>query len=205
VSPVAFGSFVTSDRAVALTFDSDGGSEGNATAYLDILAAYGIHASWFITGDFARANPSIVRRLVSQGQDIGNHTLDHANLISPPRSDSFVCSELNQANSIISSVSGRTTRPYFRPPYGDYNTQTRTLAARLGYRTILWDIDPRDWDSSTTIQDILDRVLNSPNLHPGAIILMHINSPNERYALGKVITGLDQRGYAIVPLRYFMG
>lgn len=202
---MAFGSFVTSTRAVVLAFDSDGGSVGNASAYLDILAAHGIHASWFLTGDFARANPNIVLRLVSQGQDIGNHTLDHPDLISPARSDSFVCSELNQANNIIASVSGHTTRPYFRPPYGDYNTQTRTLAAGLGYRTILWDIDPRDWDSSTTVQDILDRTLNSPNLHPGAIILMHVNSPNERYALDKVITGLQQRGYAIVPLRYFMG
>jgi peptidoglycan/xylan/chitin deacetylase (PgdA/CDA1 family) len=48
-------------------------------------------------------------------------------------------------------------------------------------------------------------VLNSPNLHPGAIILMHVNSANEGYALDKVITSLEQRGYAIVPLRYFMG
>ncbi len=189
---------------VVLTFDSDGGSAGNASRYLDILHARQVHATWFLTGYFAQANPSLVRRILSEDQDIGNHTLNHADLISPSRSDNFVCSELTQANSIISGITGQTTRPYFRPPYGDYNTQTRTLAARLGYRTILWNIDPRDWDSSTTVQDILNRVLKSPNLRPGAIILMHVNSPHEAEALDAVITGLEQRGYTIVPLSYFL-
>jgi peptidoglycan/xylan/chitin deacetylase (PgdA/CDA1 family) len=189
---------------VVLTFDSDGGSAGNAVRYLNILDARHIHATWFLTGAFAQANPSLVRRMLNEGQDIGNHTLDHADLIKPPRSDSFVCAELAQADRIIAGVSGQTTRPYFRPPYGDYNTQTRTLAARLGYRTITWNIDPRDWDANTTAQDILNRVLNSPNLRPGAIILMHVNSPHEAEALDAVIAGLEERGYTIVPLSHFL-
>ncbi len=189
-----------SKRQVSLTFDSDGGSVGNANAYLDILSADGIHATWFLTGQFAQANPAVVRRIRDNGHDIGNHTMDHPNLISPPRTDGFICSELVQANNIISGVSGRTTRPFFRPPGGNFNTQVRTLAARLGYRTIYWSIDPRDWDATTTTTDIVNRVLNSPNLKPGAIILLHVNSPNERYALPQVISGLRQRGYAIVPL-----
>lgn len=76
----------------------------------------------------------------------------------------------------------------------------RTLAARLGYRTIYWSIDPRDWDPTTTVQDILNRVLNSSRLRSGAIILMHVNSPHEAQALPGVIAGLEQKGYSIVPL-----
>ena len=205
VSATVTGSFATSAREVVLTFDSDGGSAGNAARYLDILSARQIHATWFLTGDFARANPSLVRRILNEGQDIGNHTLDHADLTKPARTDSFVCSEITQANHIIAGITGQTTRPYFRPPYGRYNTQTRTLAARLGYRTITWNIDPKDWDAATTAQDILDRVLNSPNLKPGAIILMHVNSPHEAEALDAVIVGLEQRGYTIVPLSHFLG
>ncbi len=205
MSAAAIGSFATSARVVVLTFDSDGGSAGNAARYLDILDARQIHATWFLTGAFAQANPGIVRRLLDEGQDIGNHTLDHANLISPSRTDSFVCTEITQADRIIAGMSGQTTRPYFRPPYGAYNTQTRTLAARLGYRTITWNIDPRDWDANTTAQDILTNVLDSPNLKPGAIILMHVNSPHEAEALDAVIAGIEQRGYRIVPLSYFLG
>jgi peptidoglycan/xylan/chitin deacetylase (PgdA/CDA1 family) len=189
-----------SKRQVSLTFDSDGGSAGNAYAYLDILSAHGIHATWFLTGDFAQANPDIVRRIRDDGHNIGNHTVDHPELIAPPRSDSFICSQLVGADHMIANITDRTTRPFFRPPYGDFNTQIRTLAAGLGYRTIYWSIDPRDWDPNTTTQNILNRVLNSSSLKPGAIILMHVNSPNERYALNGVIDGLLQRDYAIVPL-----
>jgi peptidoglycan/xylan/chitin deacetylase (PgdA/CDA1 family) len=81
----------------------------------------------------------------------------------------------------------------------------RSLAANLGYHTVYWSIDPRDWDSTTTAQDIFNRVLNSSALKPGAIILMHVNSPNEQYALDSVIIGLEQPGYSIVPLSQLLG
>jgi peptidoglycan-N-acetylglucosamine deacetylase len=204
VSSAVIYSIPTSHRWVSITFDSDGGSAGNATSYLDTLSAYHVRTTWFLTGYFAQAHPDIVRRIYGDGHDVGNHTNDHANLISPPRSDSFVCNELVKANSIIAGITGHTTRPYFRPPFGAFNTQTRTLAARLGYRTFYWTIDPRDWDSAMTVQDILNSVLNTSRLKPGAIILMHVNSPHEAEALPKVIAGLEQRGYTIVPLSQLM-
>lgn len=202
VSPAVVYYGTPNGKRVSLTFDSDGGSPGNAAAYLDILSSHGLHATWFVTGDFAQANPAIVRRIVADGHDLGNHTVDHPDLISPPRSDAFICWELTRADQLIVTATGgdNTTRPFFRPPYGDYNDQVRMLAARLGYRTIYWSIDPRDWDSATTVQDILNRVLNGPNLKPGAIILMHVNSPHEAQALPGVIAGLEQKGYTIVPL-----
>ncbi len=185
---------------VSLTFDSDGGDVGHAIQYLDILHNRNIHATFFLTGYFAAAYPDVVRRIVSEGHDLGNHTMDHAKLADPPRTDAFICTELTQADQRIVAAGGHTSRPFFRPPAGNYNDQVRYLAAGLGYRTVNWSIDPRDWDPTTTTQDILNRVLNSSSLKPGAIILMHVNSPNERYALDSVITGLEQRGYAIVPL-----
>ncbi|HEX8996256.1 MAG TPA: polysaccharide deacetylase family protein [Ktedonobacterales bacterium] len=200
VSPVVISHGSTARREVSLTFDSDGGSVGNASAYLDILKSHQIHATFFLTGQFAQANPALVQRIANEGHDIGNHTVDHPDLAYPARTDTFVCNELTGADGTISGVDGRSTRPYFRPPYGSYNEQTQYLAAGLGYRTIMWNIDPRDWDANTTTQDILTRVLDSPNLGPGAIILMHVNSANEQYALDGVITGLQQRGYTIVPL-----
>lgn len=190
---------------VGLTFDSDGGDIGHAIAYLDILRARGIHATFFLTGDFAAAHPDVVGRILADGHEIGNHTVDHPDLIHPPRSDSFICGELARADQQIVAADGHTSRPFFRPPYGNYNDQVRYLAAGLGYRTVYWSIDPRDWDPTTTTEDIINRVLNGPGLKPGAIILMHVNSPNEQYALGAVITGLEQRGYSIVPLSQLIG
>lgn len=185
---------------VSLTFDSDGGDIGHAMAYLDILRARGIHATFFLTGDFAVAHPDVVRRILADGNEIGNHTMDHPDLIHPLRSDSFICSELVRADQRIAAADGHTSRPFFRPPWGNYNDQVRSLAAGLGYRTVYWSIDPRDWDPATTTQDIINRVLHALGLKPGAIILMHVNSANEQYALDDVISGLEQRGYSIGPL-----
>lgn len=195
----------SSRRWVSLTFDSDGGSAGNAAAYLNILKAHDIRATWFLTGAFAQANPSLVRQIRDAGHDIGNHTFDHPNLVSPPRDNAFICTELVRADQSISWITDNTTRPYFRPPFGAYDYQVRTLAAQLGYRTILWSIDPRDWDSANTAQDIQNSIFNSTALKPGAIILMHVNSAHEAEALDGVITGLEERGYAIVPLSQLLG
>lgn len=185
---------------VSLTFDSDGGKSDTAIRYLNILRARHVHASFFLTGEFASAHPDLVRRILAEGHDLGDHTMDHPDLAKPRRSNAFVCSELMQADQLIAAASGRTPRPFFRPPYGSYNDQVRTLAARLGYRTVYWSVDPRDWERTVTAQGITSRVLNSRTLKPGAIILMHIDSLNEQYALDSVITGLEQRGYTIVPL-----
>lgn len=195
----------SSRRWVSLTFDSDGGSAGNAAAYLSILQAHNVRATWFLTGQFAQSNPALVRQIRDAGHDIGNHTFDHTNLISPPQTDAFICAELVKANQSISWVTDRTTRPYFRPPFGSYDYQVRTLAARLGYHTILWSIDPRDWDSANTAQDIQNSIFTSTSLKPGAIILMHVNSAHEAEALDGVITGLEERGYAIAPLSQLLG
>lgn len=190
----------TSKRQVSLTFDSDGGGAGTAIQYLNILRARNVHATFFLTGLFARAHPDIVRRILAEGHELGNHTLDHADLVKTPRSDTFVCTELTQAERLIVTAGGHTSRPFFRPPNGSYNDQVRSLAARLGYRTVYWSIDPRDWERTATAQEIISRVLDSRALKPGAIILMHISSPNEQYALDSIIAELHQRGYAIVPL-----
>lgn len=203
VTPVPSAAIVTGNsgkRQVSLTFDSDNGSPGNASVYLSILHARGIRATWFLTGRFAQANPELVRQIRDDGHDIGNHTMDHSDLISPPRSDALICSELVNADHLIAAASGRTTRPFFRPPSGNYNDHVRALAARLGYRTVFWSIDTRDWDSAISALDIQKSIFNSPSLKPGAIILMHVNSAHETQALDGVITGLEQRGYAIVPL-----
>jgi peptidoglycan-N-acetylglucosamine deacetylase len=190
----------TSHPWVTLTIDAGGEDGARATQLLNILLSRQVHTTWFLTAAWAQAHPDLVTRLRADGHEIGNHTVDHPDLTNPPRTDEFICEQITQAERIVGGLSGGTTRPFFRPPYGAYNDQVRTLAAGLGFRTVLWSIDPRDWDPATARQDILTRVLDSPNLKPGAIILMHAGSLNEPAALGDVITGLQQKGYQLVPL-----
>lgn len=63
----------TSQSVVALTFDAGGPADPTARI-LTILAKHHNHSTWFITGDWAKQNPDLVRRVWNGGHEIGNHT-----------------------------------------------------------------------------------------------------------------------------------
>jgi peptidoglycan-N-acetylglucosamine deacetylase len=185
----------TSRPRIALTFDAGGPSEPTARI-LDILAKHHIHSTFFITGDWANLNPDLVRRIHNEGHEIGNHTMHHPDLRT--LSDQGVCTELNQAEQVISSLTGVTTRPYYRPPYGGRDTRVRTLAAQIGYRTVYWTIDTLDWQTTATPDSITKIVMT--NIKNGAIILMHAGSQVESETLDELMTKIEQMGYQTVTV-----
>ncbi len=196
VSPVEINIGNTSKKQVALTFDA-GGEVPSASTLLDVLNRRAVHATWFFTGAWAQQSPQVVKGVSNGGYEIGNHTMTHPDLTTI--ADTEICRQLNQADQVISSLSGRTTtRPYFRPPYGARNDHVRQLAASLGYRTVLWTIDTLDWQTDSTPARIIQRIMSQ--LTNGAIILMHAGSASEAQALDQVITLLQQNGYQLVTL-----
>jgi peptidoglycan/xylan/chitin deacetylase (PgdA/CDA1 family) len=185
----------TSRPRVALTFDA-GGPADPASRILDILAKHHVHSTFFITGDWANQSPDLVRRIHSEGHEIGNHTMHH--LDSRTLSDQEVCTELNQADQVISNLTGVTTRPYYRPPYGSRDTRIRSLAAQIGYRTAYWTIDTVDWKTTATSASITKIVMS--NLKNGAIILMHAGSQVESETLDGLMTKIEQQRYQMVTV-----
>ena len=185
----------TSGQRIALTFDAGGPSEPTARI-LDILAKHHVHSTFFITGDWANLYPDLVRRIHNEGHEIGNHTMHHPDLRT--LSDQGVCTELNQAEQVISSLTGVTTRPYYRPPYGGRDNRVRTLAAQIGYRTVYWTIDTLDWQTTATPDSITKIVMT--NIKNGAIILMHAGSQVESETLDGLMTKIEQMGYQMVTV-----
>lgn len=185
-------------KEVALTFDA-GGAAGRPEVLLDALKAEGVPATWFITAEWAQTYPSVVARVKADGYAIGNHTVDHPDLKSPARSDSFICYQIGLGNQILADRAGIAgTRPYFRPPYGTYTTQIGDRAAGLGYYTVLWSLNTHDDVDSTTADQIYNTV--KTELAPGNIILMHAGSAHEPEALRRVIQYIKSQGYQIVTL-----
>ncbi|MDE3228723.1 MAG: polysaccharide deacetylase family protein [Chloroflexota bacterium] len=202
VTPKVITAGTSGRKEVALTFDA-GGAEGQPNALLDTLKAKNVPATFFFTAAWAQSHQAVVNRVKSAGYVIGNHTVDHADLVTPARSDSFICYELGLANQIIADRAGISgTRPYFRPPNGSYNTQVVNRAAGIGYYTVMWSIDTIDWDNATTATDIYNRVAR--NLGPGKIILMHVGSLHEPEALPRVIDYIKSQGYSIVTLNQLL-
>jgi peptidoglycan/xylan/chitin deacetylase (PgdA/CDA1 family) len=96
----------TSKPVVALTFDA-GGPAAATTRILNILANHHNHSTWFITGEWAKQNPDLVRQVWNDGHEIGNHTMHHLDLTT--LSDEQICNEFNQADAVISGITGQSS------------------------------------------------------------------------------------------------
>ncbi len=182
-------------RRVALTFDA--GASGLPTpAILDILKEAGVHATFFLTGQFADTYPDLVRRMAEEGHELANHSYHHPRFteIEPGR----VVEEIIRTEERIKELTGLSTRPYFRFPYGARNSGLVEQINSLGYLSVYWTVDTLDWMDSATGETIRERVAR--NAVPGAIILMHCGSQQEAQALSLVIEDLRKMGLEPVTL-----
>ncbi|HEX7629590.1 MAG TPA: polysaccharide deacetylase family protein [Candidatus Methylomirabilis sp.] len=190
-------------REVAFTFD--GGDEANvAGEILDILWARRIQTTIFLTGQFIRVHPDLVRRMVDEGHEVGNHTDAHPHLTTyeknhrqqtlPNVTREFLVGQLRRAEESFRRLTGRAMAPYWRAPYGEHNAEIRAWASEAGYRHISWtrgagtaeDLDTRDWvaDRSSRIyrsrEEIATRILEFGRGRPeglnGGVVLMHLAS-----------------------------
>jgi peptidoglycan/xylan/chitin deacetylase (PgdA/CDA1 family) len=190
-------------RWVTLTFDA-GADRGYAARILATLQHAHIHATFGMTGRWAQANPDLVRRMVHEGDQIINHTYDHRSFTgysthTYPLTEQQRAWEITHADAIIRHITGHTTKPFFRPPYGDYDAATLRLAAHLGYRyVIMWTVDTLGWDGLSANQ-IVERVLATAQA--GDIILMHVGAQSQdALALPRIIPLLEHRGYRFVTI-----
>lgn len=193
----------TSRRWIALTFDA-GADAGNTATILDVLAARRVRASFALTGVWARANPELVRRIASGGHVIMNHTDTHLSFTgfsthtAPlPAGERVV--EISRADAAIAAITGTSTRPWVRPPFGDIDTATAADAARAGHPyVVLWTVDSLGWQGRPTA-DVAARCLNGAA--PGGIMLFHVGSAStDAEALPLVLDGLQGRGYELVTI-----
>jgi peptidoglycan/xylan/chitin deacetylase (PgdA/CDA1 family) len=184
---------------VALTFDA-GADRGYTEDILDVLADQHVLGSFGITGQWAKANPDLVRRMAADGHMVFNHTLTHQSFtglsdrlggLSPPRRRA----ELEDADAIIAPLIGHSTRPWYRLPYGDDDAQVAADVAPAGYeRKIGWTVDSLGWRGAS-VEDIISRCLRLAA--PRAIYVFHVGrASRDGAALPTVIDGLKERGFS---------
>lgn len=196
---------------IALTFDA-GADRGNGAAILDRLAAYGVRASFGITGQWADANPDLVRRMVDEGHMVFNHTWSHRSwtgrstspdpeepttweaLPSAERID-----ELNRTAETIRALVGYEVAPYWRPAYGDYDAAALADAAAAGHPVaVMWSCESFAW-KGWAAPDIVYHC--TTDMAPGDIILLHVDAEGADYdALPGLIEGLREQGFAFVTI-----
>lgn len=193
----------TSRHVVALTFDA-GSDVGYTAMILDTLSANGVRASFGMTGRWAETNPGLLQRMVADGHTLINHSYGHRSFTGDSSqadglSEAERWDELNRTEQIINDLTGATTRPYFRPPFGDYDQSVNEDVGAFGYTyNVMWAIDSRGWMGIPAAQ-IAQRCIDLAE--PGAIYVFHVGSASEDGpALQSIIDGLRAEGYEITDL-----
>ena len=192
--PIAIRADTAGRRTVFLTFD-DGPSGTWTPRYLDVLKQYNAKATFFSTGQHVKAHPQIIARIHREGHLLANHTWSHARLTQLSKAD--VKSQLTRTQRAL----GRYKSACMRPPYGATNTSVRRWTKEVGLKTVLWDIDARDWENSQTSTAIYNRVIG--NVRNGSNVLMHDGGDSQRdslAALKRILPKLKSMGYTFKTL-----
>ena len=185
----------TDKKQVALSFDAAWGNE-QTEHLLDILDKYNVKTTFFLVGDWIKKYPESVKEISKRGHDVGNHSNTHPHMTQMSVDD--MNTQIQTCNEKIKALTGNCPT-LFRAPYGDYNNTLIESANALGYHVIQWSVDSLDWKDYGA-DSIVDTVLNHKALGDGAIILMHNGAKYTKDALERVITGLQDKGYEIVPI-----
>lgn len=179
---------------IAMTFD-DGPSAKLTPKLLDMLKARGIKATFFVVGTNAAEYPQIIKRMVDEGHEIGNHSWSHPALNKLGAAS--LRKQLEDTNAAI--VKGGAPRPVvMRPPYGATSARlNKVFDEEYGMKSILWSVDPLDWkyrNSTKVYNSIVQKA------HPGAIILAHDIHASTVEAMPEVFDTLLAKGYQFVTV-----
>ncbi|MCU6763229.1 polysaccharide deacetylase family protein [Brotonthovivens ammoniilytica] len=185
----------TTEKKVALSFDAAWGNE-DTQEILDILKKHNVHVTFFMTGGWVSDYPDDVKAILEAGHDLGNHSENHKNMSQ--LSDEEIKSELMTVHDKVKELTGYEMF-LFRPPYGDYDNEVITVSKSCGYYPIQWSVDSLDWKDYGA-EDIIRQVCDSKHLGNGAIILCHNGAKYTADALDRLLTGLEDKGYTIVPI-----
>jgi peptidoglycan/xylan/chitin deacetylase (PgdA/CDA1 family) len=191
--------------AVALTFDM-GGRLDPAVAIMDWLIGNEVKATIFPTGEIGTqtaAGLEVLARVRDHPElfELANHSWDHPDFTKLRGSQ--IRSQLTRTEQALGAVVGRTSRPWFRPPFGAWDDDVRQAVGAAGWEyTVMWDIDTIDWrppsDGGPTAADIEAKVVSQSQ--GGSIVLMHLGGYRTLDALPGILAGLEEKGLRPVTL-----
>ena len=206
----------TGDRSklVALTFD-DGPDPKYTPQILSILERYHVPATFFVIGENGVAGHNLLQRMVADGDEIGNHSYTHPNMAED--SATGIKLELNATQRLIEAYTGRSTRLFRAPYFGDAEPTTADeivpalIAQQQGYTVVGLHADPGDW-MKRSAGDIVNRSVNAiehatPD-RTANVLLLHDGGGNRAEtvkALPQIIERLEADGYRLVPASTLAG
>ncbi|SDY09605.1 peptidoglycan-N-acetylmuramic acid deacetylase [Evansella caseinilytica] len=184
-------------KEVFLTFDN-GYENGYTEKILDALKEKQVPATFFVTGHYLQSAPELIKRMVNEGHNVGNHSFHHPSL--PAVDDERLKRELVSLEELYEEITGRKDMRFLRPPRGTFSERTLARSAELGYINVFWSLAYKDWETAN--QKGWKHAYNAvmKRIHPGAIVLLHSVSSDNAEALPKIIDDLRADGYTFKSL-----
>lgn len=181
------------NERIILTFDQ-GYENGYTSKILDTLKEKNVTAIFFLTGDYAKKEKELVKRMISEGHMLGNHGMKHASL--PTLNDSEAEEEIMSLHQYMIDEYNYEMQ-YFRCPCGEYSEKSLEKLQELGYKTLFWSYAYVDWktDSQPKAEEGFEKLTKSA--HGGEILLLHSVSSTNAQILGEVIDNLRNQGYKL--------
>lgn len=183
----------TDEKILYLTFDA-GYENGNTPAILEVLKKHQAPAVFFAVGNFIKDNPDLIKRMITEGHIVGNHTMTHPDMSQISSMESFQ-KELEGVEELYTSVTGEPMTKFYRPPRGVYSTENLSMAKELGYSTFFWSLAYVDWiqEQQPSKEEAFQKLI--PRIHPGAIVLLHNTSSTNAAILDELLTRWEEMGY----------
>lgn len=156
----------TTQKIVALTFD-DGPYPPYTGQVLEVLKEYKVPATFFVIGKNAGKYPELVRRIVAEGHQIGNHTYNHIDLLKANRQT--IAEEIDRTNNVIMAITGQVPH-IVRPPHGFRDAVVMEVMTERGLKVVEWSVASRDW-TNPGADMIASRTIGK--VKSGSVILLH--------------------------------
>ncbi|MDO4649452.1 MAG: polysaccharide deacetylase family protein [Eubacteriales bacterium] len=173
---------------LCLTFDDGPGQY--TEELLDILKENNSKATFLMLGECVEAYPDVVKRMASEGHEIGNHSWDHPELLNLALDDAI--NQYQRTDQALIEACGQAST-VCRAPYGAAN---QDIYSGVGKPFAMWSLDSLDWSYKDVDLDYKE-VMNG-DLTDGTIILMHdIHQPTVE-ACKRIIPELVEKGYRLV-------
>lgn len=183
----------TPEKKVAVTFNCAWEAE-DIPEILSVLEKYEAKATFFILGQWAKENPDEVKMIAEAGHEIGTHSNTHPDMAKITMEKAR--EELLRSCEYIEKAGGGKPK-LFRAPSGSYSGELIKTASEMGFMTIQWDIDSRDWKDKTAAE-MVESV--TKNVGKGSIILFHSGKENTLEALPQILEILKNGGYEFVKI-----
>lgn len=187
------------EHALYLTFD-DGPNPGYTMRLLDVLAAHQAKASFFLLGEQIEHYPEVVRRMVADGHQLGNHSYDHARFTRIPRAEQL--DQIDRTEALLSAFDGKREHR-FRPPSGRFPLSLLVHFALNRSSIAYWSYDSLDYQRKSAAQMV--EIMRAQPPRPGDIVLMHDDSDATIEALATLLPEWRAAGFELRSLPELAG